>query len=79
MSNWIIAPGQFESLPPQDADPLDKLVEDAGYMLRCGPSFGPGTIHHALASAVLLIADLTERLEVLESHQRYAAARVGSK
>lgn len=77
MSNWTIYPEQFANVKPHEADTLARLVEHAGYQLRCGPGYGPGTIHHALASAVLLIADLTERLERLESKQRYSEAKVG--
>lgn len=77
MSNWTIDPEQFANVKPYEPDTLASLVENASYRLRCGPGFGPGTIHHALASAVLLIADLTERLERLESKQRYSEAKVG--
>ena len=76
MRNWTIEPGQFAHMTPQPPEPLENLVEGAGYMLRCGPSFGPGTVHHALASAVMLIADLSERIEQLESKQRYSEAKV---
>ena len=76
MSYWTVDPAQFENLKPYEPEPLSTLVEGAGYMLRCGPSFGPGTVHHALASAVMLIADLSERIEQLESKQRYSEAKV---
>jgi hypothetical protein len=74
---WTIAPG-FPGLEPDD---LPGLVKGASYTLACGSGFGPGTIHHALASAVLLIADLTARVDGLEGRgqraSEYAAARVG--
>ena len=77
MSNWTIDAEQFANAKPHEPDTLATLVEHAGYQLRCGPGYGPGSIHHALASAVLLIADLTERIERLESKQRYSDGKVG--